>query len=195
LVQKLPRFLSFPEVEAIFKASSDNSRDNLMLKCMFYLGLRNSEVQNLRIEDIDLVNRNVKVVQGKGEKDRYVPIPTKTFASELQSAIGFQHTGKLFLVSDRHIRRIVKQYAVKAGIRKPEEVHPHTLRHSYATFLQNQGIPLNAIQELLGHSKIDTTTIYVHLGVEKKKELLEKAFGDQKTASLKAYFPRKMSDV
>ena len=167
----------------MFEASRDNFRDNLMLKCMFYLGLTNSEVQNLRIEDMDLVNGNVKV------QDRYVPIPTKSFASELSSAMGYQHTGKLFLVSDRHIRRIVKQYAVKAGIRKPEEVHPHTLRHSYATFLQNQGLPLNAIQELLGHSKIDTTTIYVHLGVERKKELIDKAFGNKETASLKAYFP------
>ncbi len=195
MVQKLPRFLSLPEVEAMFKASSDNSRDNLMLKCMFYLGLRNSEVQNLRVEDIDFINGNVKIVQGKGKKDRYIPIPTKSFTSELQSAMGYQHTGKMFYVSDRHIRRIVKNYAIKAGVRNPGEVHPHTLRHSYATFLQNQGLPLNAIQELLGHSKIDTTTIYVHLGVEKKKELLEKAFGEQKTASLKAYFPSENEEV
>ncbi|UCC92001.1 MAG: tyrosine-type recombinase/integrase [Candidatus Aenigmatarchaeota archaeon] len=179
----------------MFQASADSPRDNLMLKCMFYLGLRNSEVQNLRIEDIDMINGNVKVVQGKGEKDRYVPIPTKAFASELSSAVGYQHTGKLFLVSDRHIRRIVKQYAVKAGVRKPEEVHPHTLRHSYATFLQNQGTPLNVIQDILGHARIDTTTIYVHLGMEKKKEFIEKAFGDKETASLKAYLPSENEDV
>lgn len=193
--RKLPRFLSFPEVEAMFKASSDSNRDNLMLKCMFYLGLRNSEVENLRIEDIDLINGNVKVVQGKGKKDRYVPIPTRSFASELQAATGYQHTGKLFYVSDRHIRRIVKSYAVKAGIRKPEEVHPHTLRHSYATFLQNQGTPLNVIQDILGHARIDTTTIYVHLGMDKKKELIEKAFGNQKTESLQAYFNSKSTEV
>ena len=193
--RKLPRFLSFPEVEAMFKASSESPRDNLMLKCMFYLGLRNSEVENLRIEDVDLINGNVKVIQGKGKKDRYVPIPTKSFTSELRSAMGYQHTGKLFYVSDRHIRRIVKQYAVKAGIRKPEEVHPHTLRHSYATFLQNQGTPLNVIQDILGHARIDTTTIYVHLGMDKKKELIEKAFVDQKNASLQAFLSRKKNEV
>lgn len=185
----MPRFLSFPEVEAMFKVSTDSPRDNLMLKCMFYLGLRNSEVENLRIEDIDLVNGKVKV------QDRYVPIPTKSFASELQEAMGYQHTGKLFYVSDRHIRRIVKSYAVKAGIWKPEEVHPHTLRHSYATFLQNQGTPLNVIQAILGHERIDTTTIYVHLGMDKKKELIEKAFGDQKTASLQAYLAKEKDQV
>lgn len=194
MAQKLPRFLSFLEVEAMFKASSESPRDNLMLKCMFYLGLRNSEVQNLRIEDIDLMNRNLKVVQSKGERDRYVPIPSN-LEPEIRLHIGDNITGKIFYISDRHIRRIVKKYAIKAGIRNPQEVHPHTLRHSYATILQNEGTPLNVIQELLGHSKIDTTTIYVHLGTEKKREFVEKAFAGQKTTSLKAYFPRKTSDV
>lgn len=182
MARKLPRFLSLAEVEAMFKVSSGNRRDNILMKCMFHLGLRNSEVQNLRAEDIDFINGNVKVVQGKGKNDRYVPIPMKAFASELKSYVGENKTGKLFYISDRHIRRIVKDYAVKAGVRNPEEIHPHTLRHSYATFLQNQGMPLNVIQQLLGHSKIDTTTIYVHLGMEKKKELLEEAFKDVKIA-------------
>ncbi|MCK4335880.1 MAG: tyrosine-type recombinase/integrase [Candidatus Aenigmarchaeota archaeon] len=187
---KLPRFLSLPEAEALFKSSRDNPRDNLMLKCMFYLGLRNSELESLRIEDVDLINGNVKVVQGKGKRDRYVPIPS-SLAYEIRSYIGEQKTGKMFYLSDRHIRRIVKNYAIKAGIRNPEEVHPHTLRHSYATFLQNEGVPLNIIQELLGHSEIDTTTIYIHLGTKKKKEWVEKAFGGQKNASLQAYLPSK----
>lgn len=176
MARKLPRFLTISEVQALFKAAEDNPRDNLLLKTLFYLGLRNSEAQALRIEDIDLINRTVKVVQGKGKKDRYVPIPTQEFVEELTQYIGDRKTGKLFYVSDRHIRRIVKKYALKAGIRKPEEVHPHTLRHSYATFLQNQGTPLNIIQEILGHARIDTTTIYVHLALEKKKEFVEKAF-------------------
>jgi integrase/recombinase XerD len=80
------------------------------------------------------------------------------------------------MLSDRHIRRIVKGYAIKAGIRKPEEIHPHTLRHSYATHLQNQGLPLNAIQQILGHENIETTTIYLHLGTERIRDLVEKAF-------------------
>lgn len=194
MVGKLPRFLSLPEVEAMFKVSRDNLRDNLMLKFMFYLGLRNSEVQNLRIEDIDLMNRNLKVVQSKGDRDRYVPIPSN-LEPEIRSYVGDNRTGKVFYISDRHIRRIVKEYAIKAGIRNPQEVHPHTLRHSYATLLQNEGTPLNVIQELLGHSKIDTTTIYVHLGTEKKREFVEKVFGRQKNASLQAYLKRKGGQV
>lgn len=195
MVQKLPRFLSLPEVEAMFRAASDNVRDNLILKCLFYLGLRNSEVENLRIEDIDFINQNVKIIQGKGKKDRYVPISTPSLKRELKEYIGNRKEGRLFYVSDRHIRRIVKKYAIKAGIRNPKEVHPHTLRHSYATFLQNQGVPLNVIQKTLGHKNIETTTIYVHLGIERARQLIQQAFAKQKNESLQAYFKRKEGQI
>jgi site-specific recombinase XerD len=141
------------------------------------------ELKSLRVDDIDFINRMVKVVQGKGKKDRYVPIPTKEFASDLKKWAGKRNRGLLIegrgtnsMLSDRHIRRIVKKYALEAGIRKPEEVHPHTLRHSYATHLQNQGLPLNYIQQILGHERIETTTVYVHLGVERLRDQVEKAF-------------------
>ncbi len=176
MARKLPRFLSLEEVEAMFASSVNNKRDNMLLKCLFYLGLRNSELQHLNADDVDLVNRTVKVVQGKGKKDRYVPIPTQ-FLGEFKEWLKNQK-GQLFRLSDRHIRRIVKRYAVAAGIRKAEEIHPHTLRHSYATFLQNKGVPLNVIQELLGHSRIETTTIYLHLGLERIREQVERAFGE-----------------
>ncbi len=174
--RKLPRFLTPMEVEAMLEASKDSPRDNLLLKCLFYLGLRNSEAQKLDIGDIDLINRTVKVVSGKGGKDRYVPIPTDELVEELRKAFRGREEGRLFNISDRHIRRVVKNYAVKAGVRKPSEVHPHTLRHSYATHLQNQGVPLNVIQSMLGHERIETTTIYTHLGLERARELVEKAF-------------------
>jgi site-specific recombinase XerD len=165
----------------IFKAAENRSRDCMLLKCLYYLGLRNSEAQNLNIEDIDLINKNVKVIQGKGKKDRYVPIPGD-FAQELRQFIG-DRKGLLFSgrdlggrLSDRHIRRIVKSYACKANIRKYEEIHPHTLRHSYATHLQNSGVPLNVIQNMLGHARLETTTIYTHMGLDKAREYIEKAF-------------------
>lgn len=176
MARKLPRFLTPKEVHAMFAAAGRNRRDLLLLKCMFYLGLRNSEVRGLRIEDIDLINMLVKVVQGKGKKDRYVPIPTRELASELRDWIGNRNEGLVFYLSDRHLRRIVKDCARKAGIRKPDEIHPHTLRHSYATHLQNSGVPLNVIQQILGHERIETTTVYVHLGMEKMREHVERAF-------------------
>jgi len=182
MARKLPRFLTPSEVAEMFRVSESSTRDNILMKCMYFLGLRNSEVRNLRIEDIDLINNTVKVVQGKGKKDRYVPIP-KGFSEELRSFIGERRNGLLFTgrgsgggLSDRHIRRIVKSYAHKANVRKYEEIHPHTLRHSYATHLQNSGVPLNVIHNLLGHSRLETTTIYTHMGLEKAREFVENAF-------------------
>jgi len=125
----------------------------------------------------------IKIIHGKGKKDRYVPIPANSFLTDLSKSVGNKKNGYLFsfgkshhLLSGRHVQRIVKKYAIKSGLRKPEEVHPHTLRHSYATHLQNQGIPLNAIQEVLGHADISTTTIYLHLGMDRIQSLIENAF-------------------
>jgi len=173
--RKLPRFLTPEEVKAMFKEAESSPRDLLLLKCLFYLGLRNSEAQKLHIDDIDFINKNVKVVQGKGGKDRYILMPSG-FAEELKAYATTVQNGNPFPISDRHIRRIVKCYARKAGVRKADEIHPHTLRHSYATHLQNLGTPLNAIQSLLGHEKIETTTIYTHMGKEKIREYIERAF-------------------
>lgn len=180
MARKLPRFLTPAEMEAMFAKASDSERNLLLLKCMFYLGMRNGEVQSLRIDDIDLINKMVKVVKGKGRKDRHVPIPTDELIADIKAYIQDKREGGLFDISDRQIRRIVKQYARAAGIRKADEVHPHTLRHSYATHLQNQGVPLNVIQQILGHERIETTTVYVHLGLERMREHVEKAFSDNK---------------
>jgi len=179
--RKLPRTLSSEEVAEMFQASELSPRDNMMIKCMYYLGLRNSEVRNLHTDDIDTINNTVKVVQGKGAKDRYVPIP-EGFSEELEGHIR-DKKGHLFkgrsasgTISDRHIRRIVKGYAKRSGVRKAEEVHPHTLRHSYATHLQNNGVPLNVIQSMLGHERIETTTIYTHMGICRAREYIDQAF-------------------
>ncbi len=183
MARKLPRFLTEAEIVAVLAAAEGQERDQMLMKTMYFLGLRNSEAQKLLIEDIYPINRVIKVVQSKRDKDRMVPIPPG-FVPELREFIGDRREGPLFpgrdgkgQLSDRHIRRIVKDYAVKAGVRKPDEVHPHTLRHSYATHLQDQGVPLNVIQQLLGHSRVETTTIYLHLGIGRMKEWIDKAFG------------------
>lgn len=181
--QKLPRFITAKEAKFLFNVSQDHPRDNLILKCFFYLGLRNSELRKLEKDDIDLINGTIKVVQGKGYKDRIVNLPTH-LGAELENwlnhcdKIVFKGRGNKGLLNDRTIRRIVKKYAMLAGIRKASEIHPHTLRHSYATLLQNRDVPLNAIQAALGHKNLETTTIYMHLGVEKRGKLIQKAFDD-----------------
>lgn len=184
MARKLPRFLTKEEVMEMFRVASGSKRDLILLKCFYYLGLRNSELQKMLIEDVDLINGVIKIVQGKGEKDRYVPMPPG-FTRELKEWVG-QRSGYLFqgrsgeagLLSDRHIRRLVKKYAKLTNVRKYEEIHPHTLRHSYATHLQNRGIPLNIIQDMLGHERLETTRIYTHMGVEQAKEYIKKAFED-----------------
>jgi len=182
MARKLPRFLTPNEVAEMFRVSAERKRDSMLLKCMYYLGLRNSEVRTLHKDDIDTINNTVKVVQGKGKKDRYVPVP-EGFSRELRTYIkpldGFVfqgRSGKEGTLSDRHIRRIVKSYAKTTNVRKWEEIHPHTLRHSYATHLQNNGVPLNVIQSMLGHERIETTTIYTHLGIDKAREFVDQAF-------------------
>ena len=182
LKRNIPRFLTPAEVAEMLRISRGNPRDSMLINCMYFLGLTNSEVQNLMVEDVDLINLNIKVIQGKGKKDRMVPIPAG-LANEMKEYLGprregllVKGRGKAQKLSDRHIRRIVKSYAKAANVRKYEEIHPHTLRHSYATHLQNSGVPLNIIQNLLGHERIETTTIYTHMGVEQAREWVGKAF-------------------
>ena len=153
--QKLPRTLSIEEVYQMFNASIDNPRDNFLLKFMFFTAMRNDEVRRQRIEDIDLINGVVHVRMGKGKKDRKIPIPD-FFIQEIKdylmligrtSGYLFEGRDEFGRMSDRHIRRIVKKYAKLAGLRNWWEVHPHTFRHSYATFLRNKGVPLDVMLE------------------------------------------------
>ena len=184
MARKLPRFLTGNEVLEMFRVAN-GKRDLVLLKSLYYLGLRNSEAQKMMVDDVDAINKTVKVVQGKRGKDRYVPIP-EGFAQDLKEWIGARKKGPLFegrhgekgMLSDRHIRRLVKNYAMLANVRKYEEIHPHTLRHSYATHLQNKGVPLNIIQNMLGHENIETTTIYTHMGLDQARGYVEKAFED-----------------
>lgn len=173
LRRKIPRALSEEEVAMMITASRGDKRDNMVIRCLYFFGLTNSELQNLRARDINLVKRILKV------KDRELPIP-QDFLKDLGEWIQGKDIvftgrsrGKL---SDRHIRRIIKSRAKEANVRKYEEIHPHTLRHSFATHLQNSGVPLNIIQNMLGHERAETTAIYTHMGVEKAREWIEKAF-------------------
>ncbi len=173
--RKIPRVLEPHEIAEMLRISGGNSRDTMLMKFMFFMGLTSGEIQNLIISDID-INKGFVRIAGGENKERSIPLPNG-FSMELMEYIGarndgllIQGRGKCRKISDRHIRRIVKSYAKAANVRKYEEIHPHTLRHSYATHLQNSGVPLNIIQNLLGHERIETTTIYTHTGVEHTKE-------------------------
>ncbi len=178
----LPDTLSADEVIAMIDAPNMESlaglRDSTILEIMYACGLRASEVCDLDIHSVLKEHRVVRI-RGKGNKERLVPIgeialeklqlytssARMVFASRSKKA-----TPIMFLnqrgngISRQTVFNIVKKYAVVAGIGK--NVHPHTIRHSFATHLLEGGADLRAVQEMLGHADISTTQIYTHLDNE-----------------------------
>ena len=164
---KLPSVLNASEVKALFTACT-LLKHRLLLGLCYGCGLRCGEVRNLRIGDIDLERRMLHVRQGKGNKDRIVPlgnmlqrgITTYIDTQRPQVFLFEGNDGQAF--SQRGAQWVMSQALKKTSIIK-EDVSLHTLRHSYATHLLEQGVSILAIKELLGHAHIDTTMIYLHL--------------------------------
>ena len=178
--KKLPRDLKIDEIFRMFKIAKKKSlRDYKILNFLFYAAFRNEEMASLKKENINLNTWVIKVVLGKGGKDRYIPVieivpfikedyGEKTIYEKLTEWVSESKTGYIFEgnsalgnISDRQVRRIVKRYAQLAKIENYEEIHPHTLRHSYATYLHGVlGVPLESVQKVLGHIRIDSVPSY-----------------------------------
>lgn len=164
---KFPRILTEDEVAAMMKSAEPSPRDLMMLKCLYYLGLKSGEMLGLGVADIDFAKNVVRVAGADGRGLREVMIPG-AFTFELEKYVQgrdgpvFSGRGQGNALSDRHIRRIVKDYARLADVRNCGEIRPHTLRVSYAAHLRKEGIPVKAIQGLLGHSRRETTYMYTH---------------------------------
>jgi integrase/recombinase XerD len=164
--KKLPEVMSMAEVASILR-----SVDNIKHRCILYLiysgGLRLGEVTNLKMTDIDPGRMMIKIRQGKGKKDRYTLLSDK--ALELLRLYIQEYTPSEWLFqgteggkySDRSVQEIFHKAVRKAGIKKLATVH--TLRHSFATHLLEQGTDIRYIQDLLGHGNIKTTLIYSHV--------------------------------
>jgi integrase/recombinase XerD len=183
---RVPKLMSEAQVEALLAAPSDETplgrRDRAMLELMYASGLRVSELVGLKTFHLSL-NEGVLRVMGKGNKERLVP-----FGQLAREAIVLyikegrpdilkgQQTDDLFVTSHGHgMSRVmfwllVKKYALLADITSP--LSPHTLRHAFATHLLNHGADLRAVQMLLGHADISTTTIYTHVARERLKKIL-----------------------
>ncbi len=167
IVRKVPEVLTKEDVKRLIQgARSEKSR--LMLKMLYATGLRVSELVSLKVGDLDFEEGLGKVVSGKGGKDRVFVIPealgeeVKRFARKN----GLGEEDFLFgvngsRVSTRNVQLVVKRAAERAGIKK--KVSPHKLRHSFATHLLEGGTDIRIIQELLGHSNLQTTQIYTHV--------------------------------
>ena len=186
---RVPKTLSEQQVEALLNAPALDSalgvRDRTMLELMYASGLRVSELIKLKVFNLSMADHVLRVL-GKGNKERLVPfgeVAGEWLAQYLESArpelLSGHQTQDLF-VSTRGLNAgsamsrvmfwmIVKKHACGAGITVP--LSPHTLRHAFASHLLNHGADLRAVQMLLGHADISTTTIYTHVARERLKTL------------------------
>ncbi len=185
--RKLPDTLAFEELEILFDAidmsTQEGTRNKAILETMYSCGLRVTELTELKISNIYADVEFIKVI-GKGNKERLVPIG----ASALKYIQIYIETIRAHIIPNKNaedilflnrrggklsrvmIFYIIKELAKKAGIQK--NIHPHTLRHSFATHLVEGGANLRAVQEMLGHENITTTEIYTHLDRNFLKETL-----------------------
>jgi integrase/recombinase XerD len=160
-------------------------RDRAMLEVMYATGLRVSELLGLRMENLNLADRVLRV-QGKRGRERLVPLTEaatywlQRYLSEARPALAKKRASDHLFLNERGtpLSRIafwnkIKLYAASAGITK--NVTPHTLRHSFAVHLLSGGADLRAVQELLGHSDISTTQIYTQVSLDRLKEVYKKS--------------------
>ena len=170
--KKIPQVLTKEEVINLI-ASSSTSKSKLILQLLYSSGLRVSELVNLKKQDLDFNENTGWVRGGKGKKDRLF-ILSKKLSTKLKKYTD-KHPDWNYIFSEnkplttRNIQKIVAKAALKAHINK--DVHPHTLRHSFATHLLDAGTDLRKIQTLLGHSSIATTQIYTHISNEQIKSI------------------------
>lgn len=184
LWRTLPHTLTYDEVERLLAAPRRRTklalRDKAMLEFLYATGLRVSELSHLHLNDINFEAGFLRTI-GKGNKERIVPVGrqalewTKRYVEEARPRLAKQsHVGQVFLslrgaaLSRKTIWHHIKKYARTAGITK--NITPHTLRHSFATHLLENGGDLRVIQEMLGHADIVTTQIYTHIDQRRLKD-------------------------
>lgn len=176
--RKLPDTLSVDEIDALIAAidlsSNEGERNRAMLETLYGCGLRVSELVSLKISDLFFEEGFIKIT-GKGNKQRFVPIGNLTqkyiqiYKDDIRTHLNIKkgHEDTLFLnrrgsqLTRAMLFAIIKDLAIKTGLKK--SISPHTLRHSFATHLLENGADLRSIQLMLGHESITTTEIYVHL--------------------------------
>jgi len=172
--RRLPDTLNVDDIARLLGGSAQGGlalRDLAMLELLYSSGLRLTELVSLNLDDIDLAERMVRVT-GKGNKTRVVPVGAKALAAieawlklrpaqveENEAAVFTSRQGRR--LGQRAVQQRVKRWTQLQGV--PGDVHPHTLRHSFASHLLESSGDLRAVQELLGHADISTTQIYTHL--------------------------------
>lgn len=184
--KRLPKVMSMAEVEQLLDAPNLSAiggmRDKAMLEVLYACGIRVSELISLNTSDIHLGLGYIRCI-GKGAKERIIPLgriaaqsldryiqyarPKMMKGTHADEALFLGHLGTR--MTRQGFWKIIKKYAAQAGIQK--EITPHTLRHSFATHLLENGADLRAVQEMLGHADISTTQIYTHVTKRRMKEV------------------------
>lgn len=148
---------------------TSREKERLMLLVFLYCGLRCAELCALRVEDLDLRAGTLFVREGKGKRDRVVPL-VKHLVGPLRGWIGNRASGFVFpsregggRMTTRAVQYLFKRLACKARLPDPRAAHPHAMRHAFATRLLRNGANLRTVQKLLGHQQLSTTEIYTHL--------------------------------
>lgn len=192
--KRLPKAISLEEVEQLLAAPDDRdtlgARDRCMLETLYSTGIRVSELVELNLEDIDEENEAL-LVRGKGKKERLVPLGAHALAAlrrykqvimgdprfrnvwesgGVKPLMINKHGGR---ISARSVRRKLDKYLKQIGL--DPTVSPHTLRHSFATHLLDNGADLRSVQELLGHQSASTTQVYTHLTTQRMRRTYDQA--------------------
>jgi integrase/recombinase XerD len=169
---RLPEVLSKEEVKKMID-SADNQKSRLIISLLYSTGLRVSELVNLKVDDINFQDRSGWVRRGKGAKDRIFILP-ENLTKELQEYLNGREHKFIFSkgepLTTRNIQKIIKGTKSRAGISK--KVTPHTMRHSFATHLLEQGTDIRLIQTMLGHSSLSTTQVYTHISSEQIRKVV-----------------------
>jgi integrase/recombinase XerC len=189
LDRRLPAFLTVAEIERLLDTPDINTppgqRDRALLELLYAAGLRVSELVNLDVGQVNLDTREIRVI-GKGSKERIVLIGQPAhqalvayLESSRPSMCGRKKTNALFLnrsggrLTARYIQTMLNEYTKQAGI--PKKVHPHMLRHTFATHLLDGGADLRVVQELLGHASLSSTQVYTHVTKSQAKKVYQSA--------------------
>ena len=183
--KKLPYVPTEREIRSFYQAvwTARRAQDLVMIKTLLYTGVRVSELVRIRLADVDLDGCRIRIDQGKGKKDRYVPFPTsfkETLALHIDSQrrVGSTHLFESSWkkpYSDRGVRKILARYATAAGIQSP--ISPHRLRHFLFTWLKTQGIDDALIQPYSGHATRQSLEIYSRIALADAQQAYEDAIG------------------
>ncbi|ERF50050.1 tyrosine recombinase XerC [Staphylococcus arlettae] len=181
--QYLPHFFYEEEMEALFQTVSTDAkkgmRDRVILELLYATGIRVSELVNIKIQNLDMQTPGVKVL-GKGHKERFVPFgefcrqSIEVYLQEFKPKLNSNHDFLLVNmngapITERGVRYVLNDVVKRtAGV---TEIHPHKLRHTFATHMLNQGADLRTVQSLLGHVNLSTTGRYTHVSNEQLKKV------------------------